>query len=330
MLYASHLSAFIHPWYENDGFGSVVAGLRETWWLGEVEKSESFEHFGRIRKRNLNTHEKHTDTCNVGARDSLVHRFELNKDWFFELPDSVSSDGGSTSESDSDEFDCGALMDRNDPRDQWFQTSSSVTTPLWAQGPNLNWQNRWWEHSQNSWGQTDHHDSWWRAWVFPPQPMFSRCHFWLRFFGRLRREAARFTDGASKDTGASSKSKLVGKRFLALATVRHEKSSPLSPAQEKMQSDAKGQENPSQASGDRLHSQVSKHRKTSRIRFNRPMSVATRIQARHRVTDCICQVLEESRSLRTRSVRFGIWFVGCQRENSIMHRSIVVIWTQAP
>ena len=39
-----------------------------------------------------------------------------------------------------------------------------------------------------------------------------------------------FTDEASKYTGASSKSKLAGKRILALAAVRHEKSSLLFPA----------------------------------------------------------------------------------------------------
>ena len=41
--------------------------------------------------------------------------------------------------------------------------------------------------------------------------------------------------------------------MLALAAVRHEKTSPLTSAQEKTQSEIKGQENPGQASGDRLH-----------------------------------------------------------------------------
>ena len=62
-----------------------------------------------------------------------------------------------------------------------------------------------------------------------------------------------FTDEASKYTVARSKSKQEGKRVLGPAAVRHEKSSPLIPAQEKTQSDVKGQENPSQESGDRLH-----------------------------------------------------------------------------
>ena len=61
-----------------------------------------------------------------------------------------------------------------------------------------------------------------------------------------------FFDGASKFTGASSKSKLVGKRVVALAAVRHQKRSPFIRAQEKTQSDVKGQQNPGQPSGCRL------------------------------------------------------------------------------
>ena len=60
------------------------------------------------------------------------------------------------------------------------------------------------------------------------------------------------TDEASKYPGASTKSLPVGKRFLALAAVRHEKGSPGTSAQEKTPSDVKGQMNSSQAPGDRL------------------------------------------------------------------------------
>ena len=62
-----------------------------------------------------------------------------------------------------------------------------------------------------------------------------------------------FDDDASKYSGASSKSKPVGKRGLALAAVRHDKSSLMIIVQEKTQSDVKGKVNPGQASGDRLH-----------------------------------------------------------------------------
>ena len=49
-------------------------------------------------------------------------------------------------------------------------------------------------------------------------------------------------------------SKPVGKRVLALASVRHEKKSRLFiSAEEKTQSDVKGQENPGQSSRERLH-----------------------------------------------------------------------------
>ena len=70
---------------------------------------------------------------------------------------------------------------------------------------------------------------------------------------QMAKRSQPFPDEASKDTGAPSKSKLAGKSVLALAADRHEKSSPLSVAHERMQSDVEGQENPGQASGDRLH-----------------------------------------------------------------------------
>ena len=62
-----------------------------------------------------------------------------------------------------------------------------------------------------------------------------------------------FADEASKFIGASSNLEPVGKRVLALAAVRHDRSSPLIIAQEKTQSDVKGHVNPGQASGDGLH-----------------------------------------------------------------------------
>ena len=61
-------------------------------------------------------------------------------------------------------------------------------------------------------------------------------------------------DEASKFTGASSKSKLVGKEFSRwLQFDMQSAGSQLCVAQEKTQSDGKGHEKPSQASGDRLH-----------------------------------------------------------------------------
>ena len=66
----------------------------------------------------------------------------------------------------------------------------------------------------------------------------------------------------------------------ALTAVRHDESSQLVTAQEKTQSDVKGQENPSLASGDRLHVPGVE---ASGDRSHTPMSQARRIQVRHRV-----------------------------------------------
>ena len=58
------------------------------------------------------------------------------------------------------------------------------------------------------------------------------------------------TDEAS---GAASQSSVVSRRVLSQAAVLHQKSSQLISAQENAQSEVKGQEHPSQASGDRQH-----------------------------------------------------------------------------
>ena len=61
-----------------------------------------------------------------------------------------------------------------------------------------------------------------------------------------------FADDASKYASASSETTHVDQRVLPLAAVRH-KNSPLIIAEDKTHSDVKGQVNPNQASGDRLH-----------------------------------------------------------------------------
>ena len=107
---------------------------------------------------------------------------------------------------------------------------------------------------------------------------------------QMARKSRPFTDEASKYTGASSKSMPVGWRVLALAAVRHEKSSPSISDQEKEQSDVKVHVNRSQAS----------------------------------TTDCISH--QESRSHGTRSVRFGKLLPDAKKEKTA--ECIVVIWTQ--
>ena len=59
---------------------------------------------------------------------------------FCELPDSASSElHASNRESDSDDPDYGASMDRDDQRDQVFQTHPCAATQSWSHRPNQSW-----------------------------------------------------------------------------------------------------------------------------------------------------------------------------------------------
>ena len=234
---------------------SVCAKLRgwaEAQWLNLSSASAG------SGSKTSNTCEKHIAICNDGAGDWLVHNFELNKDWFCALPDSASSERhASISERVSDDFDCGAFMDRHDQHGQMFQTNSSHSPQSWSRRPNRYWQNRWWETSQNrgirkisTLGVGEVPESFYRS-------PFSVVAALVPLAQQMAKRSRPFTDEASKYTGAPSKSKPVGKRVLTLAAVRHEKSSLLISAQEKRS----------------------------------PMSKARRIQFRHRATDCISQVL---------------------------------------
>ena len=108
---------------------------------------------------------------------------------------------------------------------------------------------------------------------------------------QMAKRSHTITDEASKYTGVSLQSNPEGKRVLALASAQHQKSSPLISIQEKTQADLQVQENPAQALGDRRISQVSRHAETGLEWFSNLMTQARRIQARHRVTDCISQLL---------------------------------------
>ena len=120
-----------------------------------------------------------------------------------------------------------------------------------------------------------------------------------------------FNDEASNYTGASSQSKREGKRVLALVAVRHQKKSPSISAQEK---DA-----------------IRSHRLgESRSGIGRPVANGStvqkkrKLQDRHRVTDCTAQV---PRGIQKSQWQEGqIWnvTVGCQEENSRMHRRCLV------
>ena len=71
---------------------------------------------------------------------------------------------------------------------------------------------------------------------------------------KMTKRSRHSRDQDSRVSGASSKPNPEGNRALALAAVRHQKSSPLISAQEMTQSDVPRQERPGRASGDRLHS----------------------------------------------------------------------------
>ena len=73
------------------------------------------------------------------------------------------------------------------------------------------------------------------------------------FARKMAKRNRHSVDEVSKFECASSTSVPEGKRAFALAAVRNQRSSLLIPAQEKTQSDVKGQENPRQTSGVRLH-----------------------------------------------------------------------------
>ena len=76
---------------------------------------------------------------------------------------------------------------------------------------------------------------------------FQSLPHWFRLLSHL------FIDEVAKFEGASSKSIAQGKRAFALAAVRHRESSLLISAQEKTQIDVRIEDNPGQASGNRLH-----------------------------------------------------------------------------
>ena len=131
----------------------------------------------------------------------------------------------------------------------------SIVEPSWIPvAPNkfISLKNRWWEHSQNR-GVKQIITI--RGGRVPES--FHRSHFSVLatsvlLVHQMAKRSHPSADEASKFTGASSKSKPEGGRVLALASVRHDQRSPLSAAQEKTQSDVKGQDSPGQASGDRL------------------------------------------------------------------------------
>ena len=85
---------------------------------------------------------------------------------------------------------------------------------------------------------------------------FGRCRTGLACSGYGEQKSNPSIDEVSKVEGGS-KSTPEGRRGFALVPAPHHKSSPMISAQERTRSDVKGQENPGQASGDRLHAKRS-------------------------------------------------------------------------
>ena len=109
---------------------------------------------------------------------------------------------------------------------------------------------------------------------------FHRSPFWVPLAQQMAKRSRPFTDEATKYTGTSSKSKPEGKRVLACRSA----------TSEKLTSD-----------------------QCSKKKNRNPVSQARRIQARHRVTDSISQD-QESRSLATKTVRFGMLLLEAEKE----------------
>ena len=152
-----------------------------------------------------------------------------------------------TSESDSDDFDHGALIDRNDQRGQLLQ---KVYQTQHKRGLKCH------TNLCKIFGGNTHKIRGIkpiitvRAGKVPES--FHRSPFSVVAALPAQQMAKRsrpFTDEASKYTGEP---KQVCKRVLALVAVRYEKSSPLISAEEETQSDVKSQINSSHASKDRL------------------------------------------------------------------------------
>ena len=109
--------------------------------------ARSYVHLRRVRKQKLEYLRKvHVGDCKVGAGDWLAQNSERSKDFYTgKLPDSPDSGvyAPSTHESDEDDVDCGALIDRADQRDHMSQTGSSIAAQPLMHGQNELWQGHW-------------------------------------------------------------------------------------------------------------------------------------------------------------------------------------------
>ena len=103
---------FIHPWHEDQDFARIMAASRHLTRYGERPLAQSYIHFSAVRRQNLEymrkAHRRLLTWCRRLARAERR----------VELPDSPSSSvyAPSTTESDEDDFDYGAVIDRVNQR----------------------------------------------------------------------------------------------------------------------------------------------------------------------------------------------------------------------
>ena len=118
-----HQSESRYVWYEKT-LPVMLSSRHLARWLIHTFTSRALE------SNISNTCAKHIEDRKVGARDLIAQNFELSRDFIYigDLPDSPDSSvySPSTNESDMDDFDYGALMDRNDQRAQVSQTQPSA------------------------------------------------------------------------------------------------------------------------------------------------------------------------------------------------------------
>ena len=101
MQCTSHLSALMVLRSRNTKFQRA-----RNLWVGEGQMAESFENFRIIRRQNLQHMRRAHRHLESWTRRVARSQNRSNKDCVFqEVPDSESSHGRSTSESDSDDFD---------------------------------------------------------------------------------------------------------------------------------------------------------------------------------------------------------------------------------
>ena len=104
---------FIKPWYDSEEFGRVTV-TRETSSLAKVQSLSLLENFRKSGGLLSDTYKEQNDTWKAGAAEcASCIKFESKKKrlWFQKPPDSEPSDCRSFSETDSDDFDYGVLMD---------------------------------------------------------------------------------------------------------------------------------------------------------------------------------------------------------------------------